>query len=276
MNENSLKKILRITSITIMLVFCLLPFAFMIITSFAQSPDYLASGTSFNFSLENYRKVIATGSLHFLDYLKNSLIISGLSALIAVFAASLAAFAISRLKISGRNTILGVALLVSMFPQISVSGFLFKMISELGWINTYQGLVLPYIAFVLPVCLWILVSYFGQLPRALDKAAIIDGCSNWNIYRRIILPLAMPALLSTMLLAFILAFNEFLYALLLTTDYHARTVPVGIALFQGLHGEIPWGNIMAAAVVTIIPVIILTILFQKRITAGLTRGAVKG
>ncbi|MFQ5905311.1 MAG: carbohydrate ABC transporter permease, partial [bacterium] len=151
-----------------------------------------------------------------------------------------------------------------------------KLMSRLSWINTYQGLILPYVAWTLPLSLWILVSYFAQMPRELDKAALVDGCTRWQILRRVVFPVAAPGLLSTGLLAFIFAFNEFMFALMLTTDHHARTIPVGIALFQGLHGEIPWGNIMAASTLTTIPVVILTVMFQRHIIQGLTRGAVKG
>jgi multiple sugar transport system permease protein len=143
-------------------------------------------------------------------------------------------------------------------------------------INTWPALILPYIAWVLPLSLWILVSYFAQIPRDLDRAALMDGCSRWQTLTRVILPVAAPGIFSTLLLAFIFAFNEFMFALMLTTDHQARTIPVGIALFQGLHGQIPWGRIMAASVFTSLPVIALTLFFQRRIIQGLTRGAVKG
>jgi multiple sugar transport system permease protein len=163
-----------------------------------------------------------------------------------------------------------------MFPQISLVSYLFKVMTRLGWINTYNALILPYIAWILPLSLWILTSYFSQIPRELDRAAYVDGCSQWQALRKVIFPVAAPGLFSTGLLAFIFAFNEFMFALMLTADHRARTIPVGIALFQGLHGEIPWGNIMAASTLTTFPVIILTIFFQRHIIQGLTRGAVKG
>jgi multiple sugar transport system permease protein len=119
------------------------------------------------------------------------------------------------------------------------------------------------------------VSYFAQIPRDLDRAALVDGCSRLQILRKILLPVAMPGVIATALLAFIFAFNEFLFALMLTTDYRARTIPVGIALFEGLHGQIPWGEIMAAAALTTVPVILLALIFQRRIIQGLTQGAVK-
>jgi multiple sugar transport system permease protein len=163
-----------------------------------------------------------------------------------------------------------------MFPQIGIVGYLFKIMTGIGWVNTYQGLLFPYIAWILPLSLWILVSYFSQIPRELDKAALIDGCGRWQILYRVIFPVALPGVLSVFLLSFIFAFNEFIFALMLTTDHRTRTIPVGIAFFQGLHGRIPWGNIMAASVLTTLPVVILTFIFQRRIIGGLTRGAVKG
>jgi multiple sugar transport system permease protein len=163
-----------------------------------------------------------------------------------------------------------------MFPQIGLIGYLFKMMTWLGWINTYNALVFPYIAWTLPLSLWILVSYFRQIPVELEEAAMVDGCTRRQILQKIVLPVALPGIFSVFLLAFISALNEFMFALMLTTDYNARTVPVGIALFQGLHGQTPWGNIMAASVVTALPVVILTLVFQRHIISGLTKGAVKG
>ena len=146
----------------------------------------------------------------------------------------------------------------------------------LGLINTYAALVLPYTAWILPLSLWILTSYFAQVPADLDRAAVVDGCTRLAALRKVVLPVAAPGIFSTALLAFIFAFNEFLFALMLTTDHAARTVPVGIALFEGLHGQIPWGVVMAASTLTTIPVVLLTLFFQRRIVEGLTRGAVKG
>ena len=163
-----------------------------------------------------------------------------------------------------------------MFPQICIAGYLFRIIAMAGLINTWIGLMIPYIAWIMPLSFWILVSYFTQIPRELDRAAFIDGCSPLRTLLTIVFPLAAPGLFSTMLLAFIFAFNEFMFALMLTTDHVARTVPVGIALFQGLHGEIPWGTIMAASVISTLPVIGMALIFQRHIMQGLTRGAIKG
>jgi multiple sugar transport system permease protein len=202
--------------------------------------------------------------------------VSSISALISTAIAGMGAYAFTRFNFPGKIFLLVGILALSMFPQISIVGYLFRIIAGMGLINTRTGLVLPYTAWILPLSLWILISYFSQIPRELDKAAYIDGCSPLKTMWYVILPVASPGLFSTLLLAFIFAFNEFMFALMLTTDHAARTVPVGISLFQGLHGEIPWGSIMAASTLTTAPVVLLTLVFQRYIIQGLTRGALKG
>jgi multiple sugar transport system permease protein len=206
----------------------------------------------------------------------NSLVVSIASALLATLFASLSAYSITRLKFAGRILIPIMLLGFSMFPQIAIVGYLFEMITDFGWLNTYAALIFPYITLGLPLALWIMLSYFSQLSTELDRAALIDGANRLQILFKIILPLSLPALFSTFMLTLIYSFNEFLFALMLTTDYHGRTIPVGIALFEGLHGQIPWGYIMAAAVIAVIPVLILVALFQKYVIHGLTEGAIKG
>jgi multiple sugar transport system permease protein len=276
MKENTAKNLLIFTGMAFCLLFCLFPFIYMAVVSLSTRADFLSPQASFIFTLDNFGAVLTNQSLHFLDYFRNSIVISLVSAFFCVVVASLAGYAITRLQFPGKMYLLFFALAVSMFPQIGLVGYLYKFMTKLGWINTYQALLLPYIAWILPLSLWILVSYFSQIPRELDKAALVDGCTYWQILHRIVLPVAAPGVLSVFLLSFIFAFNEFMFALMLTTDYKARTIPVGIALFQGLHGQTPWGNIMAASVVTIMPVVILILIFQRRIIGGLTRGAVKG
>ena len=276
MREDRIKGVLIVIGAIFMVSFFLMPVIYMLITSFALKPDFLSPQVLFRFTLENYRAVLGQNSLHFMDYLFNSIIVSGASAFFCVLIAGFAAYAVTRFSFSGKIFLLLFILAVSMFPQISLVGYIYKLLDWAGWINTYKGLILPYIAWILPLSLWILVSYFGQIPRELDRAAVIDGCSPRQVLQKIIFPFAAPGLFSTALLAFIFAFNEFMFALMLTTDHHARTVPVGIALFQGLHGEIPWGTIMAASTVSIAPVVILTVVFQRHIPQCLTRGAIKG
>ncbi len=248
----------------------------MVLTGLSTSPDFLGPRTSFTATAKHFVDIFRGEQLHFLAFLRNSLIVSSISAILCVSISSMAAYAITRISFRGNMTLMLIVLAISMFPQISLAGYLFRLISSLGWINTYQGLIFPYTAWIIPLSLWIQVSYFAQIPRELDKAAKVDGCNNWQILTRVVFPVALPGVFSTALLAFIFAFNEFMFALMLTTDYRARTVPVGIALFEGLHGEIPWSTIMAAATITTAPVVVLTLLFQRYIIQGLTRGAIKG
>lgn len=276
MREDILKSIFIFLGTIFMVIFCFAPFLYMVVVSFSLKPDFLSSQVPFIFTLQNYYAVLTDDSLHFLNYLANSLIVSLVSAVFAVIIASLAAYSLTRLNLPAKEGTLFFILAVSLFPQISLVGYLFKVMTVLGWINTYKALIFPYIAWILPLAVWILVSYLSQIPKELDKAALVDGCTRWQILWRVVIPVARPGVFSVLLLSFIAGFNEFMFALMLTTDYKARTVPVGIALFQGLHGQIPWGNIMAASVVTIIPIVIVTIIFQRHILAGLTKGAIKG
>jgi len=275
MREESVKKILLAAAVALTTIFCLGPFIYMVLTSLSNNPDFLLPTKPFTPTLANFMAVISSESAHFLAYLRNSLVISAVVAVVTVFLASLAAYALTRLSLPGKTILLLSVLALSMFPPISLISYLFKLMSALGWVNTYAGLILPYVAWTMPLSLWILVSYFAQVPLDLDRSARIDGASRFQTLIKIILPVAAPGVFSTALLVFIFAFNEFLFALMLTVDYRSRTIPVGIALFEGIHGQIPWGEIMAAATITTIPVVILTLLFQKRIVQGLTRGAVK-
>ncbi len=275
MSETRVQRLLLGVGIVGTLVFCLAPVVVMVATGLARDPDFLRPDVAFAPTLAHVYAVLTAPTTHFPAYLRNSLIVAALSAVIAVGIGSLAAYALTRLPLPGKAALMVGVLALSMFPPVSLLGFLFRLMARLGWIDTLQALVLPYAAWTLPLALWILVSYFSRIPRDLDEAARVDGCSHLQILRRIVLPLAAPGLVSTFLLAFIFAFNEFLFALMLTTDEAARTLPVGIALFEGLHGQVPWGEIMAAATVTTIPVVVITLVFQRRIVQGLTRGAVK-
>lgn len=274
MRENLLERMLFYMGLCVTFVFILAPVTFMVLMSFSENPDFL--GQSLDFTIRHFYEIIYTRSLHFPEYLANSLIVSSISALISTAIAAMGAYAFTRFNFPGKFILLVGILALSMFPQISIVGYLFRIIAGVGLINTRTGLVLPYTAWVLPLSLWILISYFSQIPGELDKAAYIDGCSPIKTMWYVILPVASPGLFSTLLLAFIFSFNEFMFALMLTTDQAARTVPVGISLFQGLHGEIPWGSIMAASTLTTAPVVILTLVFQRYIIQGLTRGALKG
>jgi multiple sugar transport system permease protein len=276
MKEKTLIKILKTTGAAGLFIFCLFPFVWMMIISLNDTPDFLNTQNEFIITFKNYIDVLTTESAHLIDYLRNSMIVSLVAAIFATIIAGLSAYAITRLEFRGRYVIPLVLLGISMFPQISIIGYLFEMMVSLGWINTYPALIFPYITLSLPLALWIMLSYLSQISKELDDAALADGATRFQIFRKIIIPVSLPGFFSTLMLIFIFCFNEFLFALMLTIDHNARTIPVGIALFEGLHGQVPWGQIMAASVIAIIPVLILISFFQRYIIGGLTRGAVKG
>ena len=276
MKEEKIKKILLYAGAVFLFVFCIAPFIWMIIVSLNKHPDFLSNNVPFILTINNYIQVLKAKSVHLLDYLRNSIIISLAAAFFATFFASLSAYSITRMNFPGKIFIPIALLGFSMFPQISIVGYLFKMMTDFNWINKYYALILPYITLGLPLALWIMLSHFSQLSKELDEAALVDGATRFQILRKIIFPIALPGAFSTFMLIFIYSFNEFLFALMFTIDYKARTIPVGIALFEGLYGQIPWGYIMAGSVVAVIPVIILIAVFQKYIIQGLTEGSVKG
>lgn len=207
--------------------------------------------------------------------IRNSLVVAGSTTLFCVAVGALAAYALARLHFRGKTAILGFILAVSMFPQISIVSPLYLLLRELRLINTYPGLILPYLTFAMPLTVWLLVGYLRQIPYDLEEAALIDGASRWQSLTRVVLPLAAPGLATTAILTFIYCWNEFLFALSFTLGPERHTVPVAIALFRGQY-QVPWGEILAAAVIATFPVAVLVLAFQRRIVQGLTAGAVKG
>lgn len=207
----------------------------------------------------------------------NSVIVAVTTVLICLAIGAFAAYALGRLKFRGRNPVLYIILSMTMFPQIAILGSLFTMVRALGIYNSPFALILTYLIFSLPFTVWVLTNFFQSLPAELEQAAYVDGATPLQTFYMILLPLTAPGLVTTGLLAFISAWNEFLYALTFTIDPQNRTVPVAIALFSGEQQfEIPWGDIMAAAVVVTIPLVLLVLFFQRRLVEGLTAGAVKG
>ena len=248
MKEKTVKRALIALGASFLIFFALTPFIWMLLISLLSRPDFLFTGVVY-FSINNYINVLTSSSLHFLDYVKNSFIISSITAVVVTCLSSCAAYAVSRMRFPGRIIIPLFVLTMSMFPPISIVGYLYRFFSNTCMLNTPIALILPYIALTVPLSLWINMSYFSQIPLDLDKAGLIDGANRITILRRIIIPLALPGIFSSFLLVFIACFNEFLFALMLTIDYNAQTLPVGIALFEGLHGEIPWGDLMAASAI---------------------------
>jgi len=257
-------------------VFCLVPFYWLVNISLKTGPDLSsASIVPPNPTLENYKSIFQNSS--FTRALGNSAIVSLTTTLIGVIVGSFAAYALARLKMRGKFIILGVVLSITTFPQIAIAAPLFRLWSQIGLYNTLIGLIIPYLTFALPLSIYILVSFFREIPKDLEEAALVDGATNFEAFRKVVVPLAAPGLATTAILTFIAAWNEFLLATTLTSSVTARTVPVAISQFTGsTEFEVPLGTQSAASVVISIPLIILVLLFQKRIVAGLTAGAVKG
>jgi len=207
--------------------------------------------------------------------MRNSLIVSTAATLLAIVAGTLAAYALTRLKFRGRSLLLAGVLAVSMLPQVSLVPPLYLALRATHLIDTYTGLVLPYLSFALPLSIWLLVGYFRQLPPELEDAALIDGASRVQSLWHIILPLAWPGIATAAILTFLYCWNEFIFALSFTLGPERQTAPVAIALFRGRY-QVPWGQILAAAVVTTLPIVAVVVAFERRIVEGLTAGAMKG
>jgi trehalose/maltose transport system permease protein len=207
----------------------------------------------------------------------NSVIVAVSVVVLSLFLAVTASYSLGRVQFKGRTALLLVVLSVSMFPQVAVLSGMFELIRWLGLYNNLLGLILSYMIFTLPFTVWVLTTFMRELPKELEEAAVVDGASPWVIITRVFLPLMGPALATTGLLAFIAAWNEFLFALTFTLSNEMRTVPVAIALITGSSQfELPWGNIMAASVIVTVPLLVLVMIFQRKIVSGLTAGAVKG
>jgi trehalose/maltose transport system permease protein len=207
----------------------------------------------------------------------NSLFVAISTVVLSLGLAVAASYALGRIQFRGRTLLLLTILGVSMFPQIAVLSGMFELVTWLGLYNNLLSLTLSYMIFTLPFTVWVLTTFMRELPKELEEAAIVDGAKPLTIVTKVFLPLMGPALATTGLLAFIAAWNEFLFALTFTLSTEMRTVPVAIALISGASAhELPWGNIMAASVIVTVPLIVLVLIFQRRIVSGLTAGAVKG
>ena len=263
---------------TVVVLLSVYPFLYAVTTSF-KSGGALFEPTLWpsSWSLDNYISLFTLAEQPFGRHIFNSIMVSVLVVVISLFIGVTAAYALGRIQFKGRGLLLTAVLSVSMFPQVAVLAGMFELIRFLGIYNKALGLVLPYMIFTLPFTVWVLTTFMKQLPKELEEAAIMDGCSPWRIIKDVFMPLLWPALVSTGLLAFIAAWNEFLFALTFVLDNNERTVPVSISLISGASKyDIPWGNIMAASVLVTLPLIALVLIFQKKIVSGLTAGAVKG
>jgi multiple sugar transport system permease protein len=226
-------------------------------------------------TLSNYHDIFTQGI--FTSALRNSIGIGLIATTLAVVLAAAAAYAIARLNFPGKQAILAIALAVVMFPQISLVGPLYNLWRQIGLYDTWVGLIIPYMTFALPLSIYTLSAFFRQIPWELEEAAQIDGATPFQAFRKVIAPLATPGIVTTYIIVFIICWNDFIFAISLTSTTRAETVPAAIAQFPGASQFTqPIGDIAAAAVIVTIPVMILVLLFQRRIVSGLTAGAVKG
>jgi len=262
--------------ITAVVIWSVAPFAWQLLTSLKPLGElYQVPPTLWSFapSAEAYTQVFSARPFH--RYVINSVVVAGATTAIVLLLGGLAGYALARLRFPGRQAIRWVILMVAMFPPIALVSPLFVLFSRLGVLDTYAALILPYAVFALPLGTWILASYFAEIPREIEEAALVDGCTPTQALWKVLLPLAGPGLATAGILVFIYAWNEFLFALAFTSSNAARTVPVAIALFPGLH-EFPWGEIAAASILVTAPVILLVAILQRRIVRGLTVGATTG
>ena len=260
----------------IVILFALFP-VFWIAMLSLKSPSTIADGRLIpsDWSTENYSQIFKQSI--FTDALRNSIGIALIATLIAVALASMAAYAIARLDFPGKTLILTMALAIAMFPPISIVGPLYNMWRNLGLFDTWPGLIIPYMTFTLPLAIYTLSAFFREIPWELEQAAQIDGATPWQAFTKVIAPLAAPGVFTTAILVFIFAWNDFVFAVSLTSTSAAQTVPAAISSFPGASQfQQPTGSIAAAAVVVTVPIIIMVLFFQRRIVAGLTAGAVKG
>jgi multiple sugar transport system permease protein len=262
--------------IAAIVVFCLFPFYWLINISLKTGNDLLSSSLiPPHPTLDNYRSIFKNPD--FTKALRNSAVVALSTTVLALTVGSFCAYALARLKLKGKGLILAIVLTISTFPQIAIAAPLFKLWSDIGLFNTWLGLIIPYLTFALPLSVYILVSFFKEIPKDLEEAALVDGATHFEAFRKVVVPLAAPGLATAGILTFIGAWNEFLLAVTLTSSSKARTVPAAIAFFTGAtEHEVAYGSISAASVVISVPLILLVLFFQKRIVAGLTAGAVKG
>jgi multiple sugar transport system permease protein len=262
----------------LILVWCLLPIAWIISLSFKSaaetgvgSPQFLPKDPT----LQNYKDILTDGD--FLDALRNSFGIALIATFLSVILATLAAYAIARLEFRGKRAVLSLALAIAMFPVVSLVGPLFDMWRTFHLFNTWPGLIIPYMSFTLPLAIWTLSAFFREIPWEMEQAAQVDGATSWQAFRKVIVPLAAPGVFTAAILTFFFAWNEFVLAISLTSTTKSRTVPAQMSFFVGPDPfNPPYGQLATASVVVTVPIIIIVLLFQRKIVAGLTSGAVKG
>ncbi|HEY3492605.1 MAG TPA: carbohydrate ABC transporter permease [Solirubrobacterales bacterium] len=267
-------------AIVLVVLFALIPVLWLISISL-KPPDELTDQRFIpqSVSFDNYKSLFEGGidDSPFIKPLINSILIALITTAISIVLASFCAYAIARLEFPGKRLILAGALAIAMFPPISTVGPLFDMWRALGLYDTYPGLIIPYLTFSLPLAIYVLVAFFREIPWELEQAAQVDGATPFQAFTKVIVPLAAPGVFTAAILVFIFCWNDFLFAISLTSSDASRTVPAALAFFTGESSfTAPTGSIAAAAVVVTLPIIVFVLFFQRRIVAGLTAGAVKG
>ncbi|MEZ0579593.1 carbohydrate ABC transporter permease [Nocardioides sp. MH1] len=276
----------------VILVWCLLPVAWIISLSFKSAAETGAGSPHFlpqDATLDNYKTILGFGTLSdgstpdptvsdaFLRALLNSFGVALIATALSVVFATLAAYAIARLEFRGKRLVLSLALAIAMFPVVSLVGPLFDMWRTFHLFNTWPGLIIPYMTFTLPLAIWTLSAFFREIPWEMEQAAQVDGATSWQAFRKVIVPLAAPGVFTAAILTFFFAWNEFVLAISLTSTTSSRTVPAQMSFFVGADPfNPPYGQLATASVVVTVPIIVIVLLFQRKIVAGLTSGAVKG
>jgi len=263
-------------AVLLICVFCLFPFYWLINVSLKSGADLSqADLVPPSPTLDNYDSIFKNSD--FTSALRNSVIVTTITTVLALVVGSFAAYALARLRFPMKFLILAVILSITTFPPIAIAAPIFKLWTDIGLYDTYVGLIIPYLTFALPLAIYILASFFKEIPKELEEAALVDGATHFQAFRKVVIPLAAPGLVTAGLLTAFFVWNEFLLAVTLTNSPSAFTVPVAVANFTGSDRfEIPLGTISAASVVITIPLVALVVIFQRRIVAGLTAGAVKG
>ncbi|MDY7035149.1 MAG: carbohydrate ABC transporter permease [Thermodesulfobacteriota bacterium] len=275
MRKKFIKKCIFIIGVFLAVAFSLVPFVLFVSSAFKTQTQVTSIPPQWwpDFSLEFFRSALK--NYRIMHYLLNSIIVAGSTTLVTISLGALSGYALARLTKRWAHLFLMGILVCAMFPQIAIAGPVWRFLQIMGWLNTYHGLVLPYVALTLPLAIWILTLFFQEIPRELEAASLVDGCTRFGTLIRVVLPISTPGLFTASILCFIYAWNEFFLALLIMSDPAKQTMPVGIALFQGEH-TVPWGEIAAASFLTTAPLVIMVLLFQRRIVTGLSAGAVKG
>jgi multiple sugar transport system permease protein len=270
------RKAARYVGIAIIVLYCLAPFYWMLVSALRRPSDQFSlTPLPSPPALDNFTAVFHP-EVGFGRSLLNSLVVAGVTTVFTLIIGTSAAYALARLDFRFKNAVAAVIIATSMFPGISLIVPLLKLFTNIGWINTYQAMIVPSLSFALPLAVWNLTAFFRQMPHELEQAAMVDGCTRGQAFRKVILPLAAPGVFTTAIITFIAAWNEFIIALTMVNDKTMQTATVAISRFTGAYGfDQPFGTQMAAGVLVTVPLVIAVLLFQRRIIAGLTAGGVK-